>query len=128
MTAGERMIRAARARQRERAGVRVKIRFPDALAARARLCADDVRETLGDWVNAACRQWARGSFAGVAHPVNHGLATRDGSECITVRAPDGLTPGEVKTAVELCCAYCEARRIAYTPQVPARYLWEGFRG
>ena len=30
-------------------------------------------------------------------------------------------PGEVRACVAACCAYCEARRVAYTPQPVVRY-------
>ena len=113
-------LRAAAARQ----GVRVKVRFPRALLARANACAADVDEALGDWVNSACRSWRAGKFSGVAKPEKSKLATRSGSVPVTVRAPEGMPGAEVKAAVEACCAYCEARRIVYTPQKVGAYFFE----
>lgn len=121
---GADMIRRARAAQAERAGVRVAVRFPDALIARARLCAADVDDTLADWVNAACRQWRKGVFDGVARAEKTELATRKESESITVRAPAGMPAADIKTAVIAACAWCEERRITYHPDPPPRYILE----
>lgn len=118
------LIRAARAAQAARAGVRVKVRLPDALAARARECAAEIGYTLGDWVNAACRQHRSGVFDSVAIADNAPLATRNDSEAVTVRAPDKMSAADIKTAIARACAFCEARRIVYNPQPPARYLLE----
>jgi hypothetical protein len=117
MTRAEEIIAAARARERARRGVRTKIRLPDALAERARACANDVGESLGDWIAGACRWGGRH----VANWQTRELATRAGSEALSVRVPEGLTPGEVRACIAACCAYCEARRVTYTPQPVRRY-------
>lgn len=122
-TSAEMVARALR-KQRERAGVRVKVRLPDSLAARARICAADVSETLGDWVNAACRQARKGVFDDVAIPQKTELATRAESECVTVRAPSGMTSSDIRDAIARGCQWAEARRIAYNPQPPKRYILE----
>lgn len=116
------MIARALAAQRRRAGVRVKVRLPDTLAARARACAADVDMPLGDWVNSACRQWRKGVFDSVADANKNELATRKESESITVRAPKGMSAADIKTAITRGCTWCESRRIVYSPEVPARYL------
>lgn len=118
------LIRKAHEAARAKAGVRVKVRFPDELARRARECADNARDQLGEWVNKACRQWRSGVFTCVAESQKTELATRDKSECITIRAPAGMTAEEIKRAVSLCCAYCEQRRITYTLEIPPRYILE----
>lgn len=118
------LIRQAHAAAREKAGVRVKVRFPSALIDRARLCSADACDGLGDWVNKVCRQYRAGGFASVASRNKSELATREASECITVRAPLGMSAEDIKAAVACGCAYSEARRITYHPVVPARYLME----
>lgn len=118
MRRAEDIIARAMARQREREGVRQKVRMPDELAERARACAADVGETLGEWVAGACR-WGG---VRVADWRNAELATRDGSEALSVRVPEGMTAGEVRACVAACCEYCEARRVTYTPQPVGRYL------
>jgi len=118
------MVRDALRAQRKREGVRVKVRLPDALASRARACAADVDMPLGDWVNCACRQWRKGVFDSVANANVTELATRKESEAITVRAPKGMPAADIKTAIARGCAWCESRRIVYTPEIPARYLIE----
>jgi hypothetical protein len=120
------MIRRAHEAEHARAGVRVKVRFPDELARRARECANDIGDGLGDWVNKACRQYRAGMFASVAQPAQTELATREKSECITVRAPDGMPADEIKQAVAACVARCEARRIPCTPQHCPRYRLDRF--
>lgn len=124
MRTAREMIARAIAAQRRRAGVRVKVRLPDTLAARARACAADVDMPLGDWVNSACRQWRKGVFDSVADAKQIELATRNESEAITVRAPKGMSAADIKTAIGRGCAWCESRRIVYTPEIPARYILE----
>jgi len=98
--------------------VRMKIRMPDALAARARLCAADVGDSLGEWIAGAVR-WAGPR---VADWRAAGLATRADSECLTLRLPPGLTQAEIRRCVEVCCDWCEARRVPMTQQPVGRYL------
>jgi hypothetical protein len=121
--AAEMVARALQA-QREREGVRVKVRLSDDLAARVGLCAADVGMKLGEWVNCACRNYLAGRCVSVADTEKTDLATRDKSECYTVRAPAGMAPTEIKRAVTMSVVYCEARRITYNPQPPAHYLLE----
>lgn len=117
------MIAMAKAAQKAKEGVRMPVRFPPSLIARARECAADVDEPIGDWVNKACRQWQAGRL-GVANAENVELATRETSEVITVKVPEGMTGAEVKTAVSACCSYCESRRIVYHPEIPIRFIME----
>lgn len=107
------MIARALAAQKAKEGARMPVRFPSGLIARARECASDVDEPIGDWVNIACRQWQAGKFTGVVNAENAELATRETSEVITVKAPKGMTGAEVKAAVSACCTYCESKRVVY---------------
>lgn len=116
------MIAAAMAAQKAKEGVRMPVRFPPSLIARVRECAADIGETVGDWVNIACRQWRAGKLSGVVNAENSELATRETSEVITVKVPKGMTGAEVKAAVAACCAYCEARRIVYHPESVEHYI------
>lgn len=116
------LIRAARAAACEKAGVRVKVRLSDTLVADAKQCAADVGEPLGEWINKACRQHRAGQFASVAISENAEVATREASECFTVRAPAGMPTADIRQAVRLCCAWCAARRINYRLEIPARYI------
>ena len=107
--------------------MRVKVRFPDELAKRARECAAEVGDMLSDWVNPACRQWRLDVFASVAKPAQTELATRETSECITIRAPKGMAAADIKAAVLACCAFCEANRVPCTPQPITRYKVEAWK-
>lgn len=124
MTSAELIARAKDA-QKAREGTRMPVRFPDDLIARARVCAAEVDEPVGDWVNKACRQWMAGKFTSVADLEKYSLATREGSTPITVKAPFGMLASEVKRAVLACAKYCEERRVTYTPDpAPEHYILE----
>lgn len=123
MTARDIIERALRA-QEGRRGVRVKVRMPDALLARAHECARQVNETLGDWVNIACRKHQAKVRECVATNEKQELATRRDSEAVTVRAPAGMDAKEIRAAVLLACEYCESRFIPCTPQPVGEYILE----
>lgn len=118
MRQAEELIARARRRERERAGVRMKVRLPRELAERARACAAEVGDGLGEWIAGSCR-WGG---TRVADWIETGLATRKGSEAISLRVPEGMTASEVRRCVEVCCAWCEARRVRYEPQKTERFL------
>jgi hypothetical protein len=116
------IIARARAAQRERNGIRVKVRMPDKLSDRARACAKEARvDKLGEWVCIACRRYAAGAFDGVATSEKTEVATRKESECLTVRAPAGMAAKDILRAVTLACDYCERNAIPSTPQPVKRY-------
>lgn len=125
LTAAE-LIRKAHAAAREKAGVRIKVRFPNALIAKARLCAEELGDGLGEWVNGACRRYRGVSADCVADSELTGLATREESEAITIRAPEGMTAEEIRSAVAVSVSRCEERRIPSTPQPCERFYVEGF--
>ena len=115
MRRAEEIIGRARACQRVREGVRAKVRFPDALAARARACAEEAGLKLGEWVNCACRSSSGCLSNDVADCEKMEVATRTDSECLTVRAPAGMRSPDILRAVRAACAFCESRRVAFAP-------------
>ena len=118
------LIARARRKQADRAGVRVMVRLPTDMLARATACAKEIDEPVGDWVNKACRQHRAGVFDGVAFDDKKQLATREASTPTHVRAPRGMSAEQIKEAVARAVAFCESRRIEYRLEVPPRYILE----
>lgn len=118
------MIAQAKAAQKAKEGVRVKVRFPNALVQRARECANQVDDDLGDWVNIACRRYLSDAITCVATLEEYKLATRGDSVPVTIKAPLGMTCAEIKSAVLYACIFCEQRAIPCTPQPCAEYKVE----
>lgn len=121
MTAAD-LVDRARRKQAARNGVRIMIRLSADMLSRASACAREIDETLADWFNKVCRQYRRGVFDGVAAADKTLLATREASTPTHIRAPRGMPAAEVKQALACGIVYCEARRIAYKIEKPARFI------
>lgn len=107
MTAGERLIREARERAREKDGMRAKVRMSGELKRRAEACARAVGCDFGEWVNLACRAMKAGRFNGVAWEPQTQEATRGGSEAVWVLAPRGLNAAQIRLAAACAVTVAE---------------------
>lgn len=123
VTGAELVARALR-KQAEREGVRIMVRMPADMLARATACAREIDEPLADWCNKVCRQYRSGVFDGVAVPDKLCLATRAESAPTHIRAPRGMSAADIKQALARGILYCEARRIVYRIEKPARFLFD----
>ena len=99
MTPSENMIRNAQERERERGGVRVRVRMSRALKAMAEACARAVGDDLTEWVNLACVNFREGKFERVAFEKETLDVTREGSEVVWVNAPSGMKAANIRLAM-----------------------------
>ena len=89
MNAGEALIQAAKAAQRERVGLRIKARVPSPLWSDVKRCANACGWSAEEWVCAICRMYAKGRL-GVPTVDYSGMGTREESEPVWVRVPIGF--------------------------------------
>ena len=124
---GEEIVRRARELERERDGVRAKVRLPSALWARVRRCAAAVPVPVEEWVCSAVRAWERGKFDGVTYDEKDVLGTREGSETPWVRVPAGWRDagGDLRRALAAAAAWHEPRLREPRPQKGTERWVEG---
>jgi len=100
------LFAAARDAQTELAGVRVKVRLPNALHRDITACAAACRIPLADWTAAACRR--------VPATRKREKATRADSLTVWLRAPAGMPPAEIRSRLR-AAADLAIPRIPPTP-------------
>lgn len=125
MTASERMVKRAREIEKEREGVRVKARLPDAMWKRVERCAAGACMAAEEWVCAACSAWLKGKFDGVSFDEKELLGTRDASAPHWVRVPHGFDTESLRRTLASAVAWHEPRLPRVTPQKGTEHWVEG---
>lgn len=121
MTGSEIMERAIKY-QKERQGVRVKIRIPSALWEQIQMCANQCGQSPEDYVECVCHAVKVGKLC-VPNGVFCEVGTREASATVWVRVPHGFdtSAGNIRPILKTAVA----RTIAAMPPMPERLPVEG---